>query len=318
MAANNSIRGSISQHMKKVAVSVPASTANLGAGFDCLALALGLRNTVELWETKQGLEIDVEGESEDRVPLDTTNLVMRAAAKVFEKTGKRPAGLRIHEVNNIPFGSGMGSSAAAVVGGLAAANALVEGGLSRDELLRLAYELEGHPDNAAAALFGGLALVSASAEELLVRSLSVPPMKVVIALPDVRLSTAEARSALPEQVPVKDAVFNIGHALFTVQALTTGDPDLLRWAVADRLHQPYRRKLIPGYDAVVAEARKAGALAVALSGAGPSLVAFALNKHWEIAPAMKAAFEAHGLTCRTFVLPVDRQGIQVSVIRAGD
>jgi homoserine kinase len=222
--------------------------------------------------------------------------------------------LRLHEANHIPLGSGLGSSAATVVGGLAAANALVEGGLSRDELLRLAYELEGHPDNAAAALFGGLALVSANAEELLVRSLDVPAMKVVIALPEVRLSTAVARAALPEQAPLRDAVFNIGHALFTVQALTTGDADLLRWAVADRLHQPYRKRLIPGYEAVVAEARRAGALAVALSGAGPSLVAFATDRHGDIASAMKAAFEAQGLACRTFVLPADRQGVQVSVV----
>jgi homoserine kinase len=298
--------------MKKVSVSVPASTANLGAGFDCLALALSLRNTIELWETKQGLEIDVEGEGETRVPLDTTNLIVRAAEKVFEKIGRRPNGLRVHAVNGIPLGSGMGSSAAAIVGGLAAANALVDGGLSRDQLLRLAYEIEGHPDNAAAALFGGLALVSASGEELIVRSLSIPPMKLVIALPEIRLSTAEAREALPEQVPLTDAVFNLGHALFTVQALTSGDDALLRWAVSDRLHQPYRKKLIPGYEAVVAEARKAGAVAVALSGAGPSLAAFAPDKHWEIAGAMKSAFEASGVNCRTFVLPVDRQGVQVS------
>lgn len=300
--------------MKKVSVSVPASTANLGAGFDCLALALGLRNTVELYETKQGLEIDVEGEGAERVATDTTNLIYRAAQAVFERVGRRPAGLRLHAVNGIPVGSGLGSSSAAIVGGLAAANALVDGRLSRTELLRLATEIEGHPDNVAAAIFGGLTLVSASGEELLVESLSVPPLKVVIALPNLRLSTAQARAALPQLVPLKDAVFNIGHAVFTVQALTSGDFDLLGWAMNDRLHQPYRKRLIPGFDAVAAEARKAGAVAVALSGAGPSLVAFAPERHGEIANAMKAAFEAHDLSCRTFILPVDRQGVQVSVV----
>jgi homoserine kinase len=301
--------------VKKVSVSVPASTANLGAGFDCLALALGLRNTVELWETGQGLEIDVEGEGEGRVALDPSNLIVRSAERVFAKVGQRPAGLRVHAVNGIPLGSGLGSSAATTVGGLVAANALVDGGLSRDDLMRLAWDMEGHPDNAAAALFGGLVLVSATEGELLVRALPAPALKVVIALPDVRLSTAEARAALPEQVPLKDAVFNIGHALFTVQALMTDDSALLRWAIADRLHQPYRKKLIPGYDAVAVEARKAGAVAVALSGAGPSLVAFAPDRHVEIAAAMKAAFEAHGgVTGRTFILPVDRQGVQVSVV----
>jgi homoserine kinase len=301
--------------MKKVSVTIPASTANLGAGFDCLALALGLRNTVELWEISAGLEIDVEGEGEGRVPLDPTNLIVRAAEQVFEKTGKRPTGLRVHAINAIPLGSGMGSSAAAVVGGLSAANTLVDGGLNREELLRLACKIEGHPDNAAAALFGGLVIVSFNAEELLSRSLKVPTlMKVVIALPNIRMPTAEARAALPEQVPVSDAVFNLGHALFTLQALTSGDESLLRWAVADRLHQPYRKRFIPGYESVVAEARKAGAVAVALSGAGPSLIAFASSKHTEIADAMKAAFESNGLACRTFILPVDQQGVQIGRI----
>lgn len=300
--------------MKKVSVSVPASTANLGAGFDCLALALGLRNTVELYETRQGLEIDVEGEGAERVATDTTNLTYRAAQAVFAKAGRRPAGLRLHAVNGIPVGSGLGSSSAAIVGGLAAANALVDARLSREELLRLATEIEGHPDNVAAAIFGGLTLVSAAGEELLVKSLPVPPLKVVLALPDLRLSTAQARAALPQLVPLKDAVFNIGHAVFTVQALTSGDFDLLRWAMNDRLHQPYRKRLIPGFDAVAVEARKAGAVAVALSGAGPSLVAFAPERHGEIATAMKVTFEANGLPCRTFILPVDRQGVQVSVV----
>ena len=298
--------------MNKASVSVPASTANLGAGFDCLALALGLRNTVEFVEIDQGIEIVVEGEGAGRVPLDATNLIARAAERVFERAGRRPRGLRIHAINGIPLGSGMGSSAAAIVGGLAAANALVGGGLSRDDLLRLAYEMEGHPDNAAAAIFGGLALVSAAEEKLLVRALQIPPLTVVIVLPDVHLSTAEARAALPAQVPLGDAVFNIGRALFTVQALMTGEVELLRWAVVDRLHQPYRQKLIPGYDAAVREAQRAGANAVALSGAGPSLVAFSSSGHSEIAHAMKMAFEAGDVDCRTFILLVDQQGVRIS------
>lgn len=303
--------------MKKVAVTVPASTANLGPGFDCLALALSLRNTVEFYETGQGLELDVEGEGEERIALDSTNLIVRAAEAVFEKAGRRPAGLRVHAVNGIPVGSGMGSSSAAIVGGLAAANALVDARLTRDDLLRLATEIEGHPDNVAAALFGGLTVASASGEELLVKSLAVPPLKVVIVLPSLKLSTAEARAALPAQVPLKDAVFNLGRVLFTVQALTQVDYELLRFAMADRLHQPYRKALIPGFDEVSMAARKAGAAAVALSGAGPSLVAFAPDRHWEIANAMKAAFEAAGLSSRTFVLPADRQGVQVQVSVTG-
>jgi len=304
--------------MKKVSVSTPASTANLGAGFDCLALALNLRNVVELWDTGRGsgLEIDIEGEGEDLLPIDDSNLVYRAAERVFARLGRRPSGLlRLHAVNGIPLGSGMGSSAATIVGGLVAANALVEGGLAREEILRLAYEMEGHPDNAAAALYGGLTLVSASGDELMARAVAVPPMRVVIVLPDLRLSTAEARAALPAQVPLADAVYNLGHALFTVQALAGGDEALLSWAVGDRLHQPYRQRLIPGYATVIAEARKAGAAAVALSGAGPSLVAFASARHDQIAAAMQAGFKVNGLASRAFVVPVDRQGVQVSVVQ---
>ena len=272
---------------------------------------------VELWDTGRGsgLEIDVEGEGEDRLPTDASNLVYRAAERVFARLGKRPGGLlRLHAVNGIPLGSGMGSSAATIVGGLVAANALVEGGLAREEILRMAYEMEGHPDNAAAALYGGLTLVSASGDELMARAVAVPPMRVVIVLPEMRLSTAEARAALPAQVPLADAVYNLGHALFTVQALASGDDALLSWAVGDRLHQPYRQRLIPGYATVIAEARKAGATAVALSGAGPSLVAFAAAKHDQIAAAMQAGFQVNGLKSRAFVVPVDRQGVQVSVV----
>jgi homoserine kinase len=304
--------------MKKVSVSTPASTANLGAGFDCLGLALNLRNVVELWDTGRGsgLEIDIEGEGEDLLPTDDSNLVYRAAERIFARLGKRPSGLlRLHAVNGIPLGSGMGSSAATIVGGLVAANALVEGGLAREEILRLAYEMEGHPDNAAAALYGGLTLVSASGDELMARAVAVPPMRVVIVLPEMRLSTAEARAALPAQVPLADAVYNLGHALFTVQALAAGDDALLSWAVGDRLHQPYRQRLIPGYATVIAEARKAGATAVALSGAGPSMVAFAAARHDQVAAAMQAAFQVNGLKSRAFVVPVDRQGVQVSVVQ---
>ena len=298
--------------MPSVTITTPASTANLGAGFDCLALALELRNTLEVSDSGQGsgLEMRVEGEGADSVPRDERNLIVRAMERVFEVTGRRPAGrLRLHAVNRIPLGSGMGSSAATIVGGLAAANALVQAGLDRAALLRLAYALEGHPDNVAAAVYGGLVLVSAEGDALQAQAVPVPPLRVVIALPAVRLSTAEARAALPAQVPLADAVFNVGHALFTVQALARGDEILLAWAMADRLHQPYRQKLIPGFAAVEAAARQAGASAVALSGAGPSLVAFAPDHHAAIAQAMQAAFNAQGLACRTFILPVATEGV---------
>jgi len=301
----------------RVRVRIPASTANLGPGFDCLALALGLYNTVEMTLLEPGgeLRLDIEGEGASRLSADSSNLIFRAADAARETIGHEPHGLMIKANNGVPLGSGMGSSAAATVAGLAAANALWDGPLSRSDLLRLAYRIEGHPDNAAAALFGGLTMVSAVEDELMHTTIDVPPLKVAIALPNVRLSTADAREALPKNVPLKDAVFNIGRAAFVVQSLQRGDYEMLGWAMADKLHQPYRRKLIPGFEAAVTAARAAGAAAVVLSGAGPSVAAFAPDKHTEIASAMKAAFESVGVSCRTFVLPVDRQGVQISVVR---
>lgn len=300
----------------RVTVRVPASTANLGPGFDCLGLALGLYNTVEMnrLPAGSGFVFEIDGEGADKLSADSSNLIVKAAQAVWAKTGNAPTDFSIKANNGVPLGSGMGSSAAAVVGGLVAANALCEGALTRSDLLRLATEIEGHPDNAAAAIFGGLTLVSAVDDELMHASLEVPPLKVAIALPNVKLSTAEARAALPKQVSLKDAVFNLGRTAFVVQALQKGDFEMLTWAMADKLHQPYRRKLIPGFDEALVAARTAGASAVALSGAGPSAAAFAPDKHWEIANAMQAAFEAAGVSCRTFVLPVDRQGVQLSVV----
>ena len=295
-------------------VSVPASTANLGAGFDCLALALDLRNMLEVTDLGEGagLELVLEGEGAALLPRDGRNLMMRAMERVFEVAGRRPTGrLRVRAKNGIPLGSGMGSSAASIVAGLAAANALAQARLDQAALLRLAHAIEGHPDNVAAAIYGGLVLVSADGDHLHAERVPVPPLRVVIVLPEMRLSTAEARAALPPQVSLKDAVFNVGHALFTVQALARGDAALLGWAMADRLHQPYRQKLIPGFAAVEAAARDAGASAVALSGAGPSLIAFATAHQDDIAAAMQAAFQAHGLTSRVFVLPIAPRGLEV-------
>ncbi len=300
--------------MRRVRASTPASTANLGAGFDCLGLALGLRNSVEAWDegSGSGVVVAVEGEGAERLPRDGRNLIARAAERLFQQAGRRPAGrLCLRAANRIPLGSGLGSSAASIVGGLVAANALVGAGLPPEALLRLAAEVEGHPDNVAAALYGGLIIVSARADALLTQVVAVPPLTVVVVLPEVRLSTAQARAALPAQVPLGDAVFNIGAALLTVQALAAGDLDRLGRAMADRLHQPFRQRLVPGYAEVEAAARAAGAAAVALSGAGPSLVAFAAERHAEIAAAMQAAFERQGLASRSFILPVDAEGVKM-------
>ena len=293
-------------------VTVPASTANLGPGFDCLGLALDLHNTVEMTALDSGLEVAIEGEGAAWLPRDGNNLVAKAAVHLWQQAGRRPAGLSLKITNQIPPGMGLGSSAAAIVGGLVAANALVGEPFSQSEILRLAHRLEGHADNAAASLYGGLVVVSADDDEVLIDTIDVPPLRIAFALPDVRLSTRAARAALPAHVSLGDAAFNIGRALFVVRALQTGDFERLGRTMDDRLHEPYRRPLIPGFDAAKRAAREAGAAAVALSGAGPSIAAFAPGRHAQIAEAMKAAFEANGVKCRTLVLAVDRKGTLIS------
>jgi len=298
---------------RRISVRVPASTANLGPGFDCLGLALSLYNTVTMEDTGAGLNVEVFGESADTIPRGANNLVVRALDSAFEAAGvDRPATLQIRCENGVPVGSGLGSSAAAVVGGVMAANAWMDGRFDRAALLNLAVGLEGHPDNVAAALMGGLVLVSGAEGGLVSRSIPIPAVRVAIALPVFALSTHAMRAVLPAQVPLSDAVSNIGRAALVIEALREADYGLLSRVMQDRLHVPYRKHLIPGYDAVVLAAHRAGAAAVTLSGAGPAVAAFAPYRHEQIAEAMVGAFRGAGLDARAWVLDVDLQGAILS------
>jgi homoserine kinase len=295
--------------MSSITVIVPATTANLGPGFDCLGLALNLYNEVTVTPTASGLEITIVGEGAGTISAGADNLVIRAAERLFHQVGRRPAGLRLHQQNNIPVGSGLGSSAAATLAGILAANALVDGRLSQDDILHLATELEGgHADNVAPALVGGLVLVNREKGDYLLEPVPVPDLRLVIVLPEFDLPTAVARAALPDRVPLADAIFNAGRTGLLVRAFMQGDYAKMGVAMQDRLHQPYRLPLIPGLAAAFAAARHAGAAAVALSGAGPSLVAFAATGHEQIAAAAVAAFGDAGLPARSWLLEPDRQG----------
>ena len=297
----------------KATVSVPATTANLGPGFDCLGLALDLRNRITLSETAIGLTVELIGEGADGLPRDSNNLVVRAAKRLFTKAGRRPAGLHLLQENRIPVGSGLGSSAAAVVGGMLAANALLGSPMGQKEVLELAVDTEGHPDNVTPALFGGLTISVATESGLVVERVPIADLHVAVALPDHDLSTSAAREALPRQVPLADAVFNLGRVGLLVRALEVGDYDRLAVAMDDRLHQPYRLPLIPGIEDAIRAGREAGAAAVVLSGAGPSAIAFAPSGHDRIAAAMADAFVNQGVSCRTWILSVHRSGSSVRV-----
>jgi homoserine kinase len=278
-----------------------------------VGLALTLYNEVELAEGDD-VDVKIEGEGADRLPRDARSLVVRGAQLVYQAAGRRFHGLRVRQVNRIPPSRGLGSSATAWLGGMLGANALVGGVLSQSSIMELAVREEGHPDNLAAALHGGLAVTCWDREARGVVSLPVPEgLRFAVLVPDRESSTAEARAALPLSYSRADAVFNVGRTALLLAAFARERWDLLGPAMADRLHQPYRgRALFPWLGRVFAAAHGAGAQGVALSGAGPSVLAVAREAEAAaVAQAMQEALRHDGLGSRTLVLAADPHGARV-------
>lgn len=304
--------------MTQVTVHVPATTANLGPGFDCLGLALDLWNQATFIEEGEGLHIKIRGEGAGLLSADDRNMVVRAMMRFYQARGATfPTGLTILCDNHIPIGAGLGSSAAAIAAGLLGANALLGSPASKEELLRMAVALDGHPDNVTCTLSGGLTMVTILGEGILASQMAVPPLMVALAVPAIHLPTQVARAVLPREVPLSDAVFNISRTAFVIEALRSGNLAMLGKVMEDRLHQPYRMKLIPGAEEAFASARQAGAMAVALSGAGPSIIAFApvedaANQAQLISEAMVIAFEHASIQARGLVLSLSKKGSCVS------
>ena len=296
-----------------ITVRVPATTANLGPGFDCLGLALRLHNTVSL-ELSDSFEVEITGEGADTLARDQRNLVLRSALHLARVCGKQVAGLRLRQENTIPLARGMGSSSAAIVGGLVAANELLSLGMASAELVRVAAEIEGHPDNVAPALLGGLTVCCIESGQLYTERFPAPEgLRAVVAVPDFKVSTEDARKVMPRDIPHADGVYNTTHAAMTLACLITGRYALLRGAMRDRLHQPYRAHLVPGFEPALDAAREAGALGAAMSGSGPTLIAFAQSGEDTIARAMLGALQAHGVEAVTMTLDLDDAGATVSV-----
>ena len=298
-----------------IRVQVPATTANLGPGFDCLGMALELYNMVEMIPTSRGLTIEITGEGAADVPRDERNLVYQAAQRVFHQLGYSPAGLKLRLSNQIPVARGLGSSTSAIVGGVIAANLLAGGRLSVKDIITLSSSIEGHPDNVAPAVLGGI-VVSVQAEGE-VKFLKIQPpqnLKGVVAVPDFTLTTKTFREALPTQVAFQDAAFNVGRVALLVAALQQGDLGLLGTAMEDRLHQSFRSSLIPGFKKVLAAAKLAGARGVTLSGAGPTVIAFADSNFDLIARVMGDTFRQNGVKSKVMVLkpsPVGARALEV-------
>lgn len=304
-----------------VKVTVPATSANLGPGFDTLGVALELRNTIIMEETGiLDVVIEVPGHSE-ALEQPEQNMVYQAAVKVFDRLGYHPHGLYIREAVDIPVARGMGSSAAAIAGGLVAANALVEEmtgrpGLPPEELLRMAVAIEGHPDNVTPAMVGGFTVccMDEARGPLHVRFDPPQGLQAVIVMPEVPITgkkTEKSRGVLPTEVSLKDAVYNLNRTALLVAALAQGRTDLLAVATQDRLHQPYRASLVPGLRSVFQAALDAGAKGVALSGAGPSVLAFVDRDAEPVARAMEGAFQWAGSDARSLVVGLATEGAKV-------
>ncbi len=266
----------------RVVVEVPASSANLGAGYDCLGVALALTNRVEVevrgW-SRGAIELTVDGEGRNELREDRDNRFVRGLeAALVQGRGRLPEdiGWRISMDNTIPLARGLGSSAAATVAGVVAANALMGGPLTLEDQLRIAAEIEGHPDNAAASLLGGFVVAAAvdGAVEA-VRFEAPRDVRAVLFIPELRLSTDAMRKALPKSVPLDDAVANLAAVAIGVAGMAAGRTDLLRRLTVDRLHEPYRAAVYPQLTRLVQAAREAGALGACLSGAGSTILAFA-------------------------------------------
>ena len=292
-----------------IRVQIPATTANLGPGFDTLGMALQLYNIIEMEEIEQGLQIEVEGEGWQHIPLNDSNLVIKVANLVFKRVHYQPKGLKLRLINNVPVSSGLGSSATAIVGGLVAANVLSGNKLSEKDLLVMATSLEGHPDNVAPALLGGLVIAGVVDGDVKYVRVNPPAgMRCVVATPEFPLSTKKARDVLPRKVPMSDAVFNISRTALLVASLLQGDLNLMSAAMDDRLHQPYRCSLIPGMKKVFAAAKLAGAKGVALSGAGPTLIAFTQGNEEHIAKVMKDTFQENSVKCQVQIVDPTPEG----------
>lgn len=306
-----------------ITIRVPATSANLGPGFDSLGLALDLWNETVITLAIE-YTVQVNGEGRERLSRGENNVIIQSARKLAELAGKRLPPFHVDCINRIPLSSGLGSSAAAKLTGLLGANVLLGKPLKKEEILNLATEMEGHPDNAAPALLGGLVVSTIENGKVLAHKINIDgnhsslggvelPFYVTVVLPDFHISTKQARKSLPEQVAMRDAVHNISRAIMVTEAFRSRDLDLLGKAMTDTLHQPYRLSLIPGAQAALDAAKEAGAAAVALSGAGPSLIAFSSKLDPAIGEEMQRAFEEAGLQARIFPLQMSNHGAEVHI-----
>ena len=309
----------------KVTVKVPATSANLGPGFDCLGLALPIYNTITIEETVlpgTGIEINLMSENEvidemifDNVPKDENSIIYKAVEMLYNSIGQEPSELKINVQSQIPITRGLGSSASVVVGGLIAANKLLGSPADTTALLSIATEVEGHPDNVAPAILGGFVLASQEDDgSIITEKLNWPEeWDLTVCIPDFELSTNIARSVLPENVPMEDASYNSKHLAMLIQAVNTKNEKLMKAALHDKLHQPYREKLIPGMKEIMeAFKHEDGVIGCVLSGAGPSILVISHNYDVDkIKSTVRDIWEGQSIKTDIRTLKVETRGAEI-------
>lgn len=292
-----------------IKVRVPATSANMGPGFDCMGIAVGLYNEFAFREIPSGLKFN--GVLDEF--CNEENIIYQAMMKCFEKANYKVLGLEISILKqDIPISRGLGSSSSCIVAGLIGANEILGGKFTRDEIFQMAVEIEGHPDNVAPAILGGMVVAFKEGDKFYFDKVNIKEeLKFVPIIPSFRLSTKEAREVLPKEISIKDGIYNVSRAALMVAALSNGNLHLLKHACKDSFHENYRSKLIKGFDEVKKEAYSLGALATFLSGAGPTIMALTRKDDENLLKGLKDFLKINSLNWDVFELSIDNVGAEV-------
>ncbi len=299
-----------------IKIRVPASSANMGAGFDTLGVAVGLYNRMEVEEIPEGLEI-INKNSQSFIPKDGNNLIYRAMLYLFDAVNYKPKGYRIAQNSEIPMTRGLGSSSACIIGGMLAANIISGRQLSYGQLIHLAAAMEGHPDNVGPALYGGFCVSLTDGDRTIIKSSKLDSrIKFAAVIPDFFVATKKSRGVLPSRVDFRDAVFNIGHASMLQAALVSGDMDALGVGVRDRLHQPYRKSYVDSMEEIFDRTYSLGSRASYLSGSGPTIISVLDGNYEKFRRGMEDYFKLNSLKWKCAVLAADNVGAVVSEVNS--
>lgn len=297
----------------RIEVKVSATSANMGAGFDTLGVALNLYNRITIEEIPKGLEI--QNLNKGYIPRDERNLIYRAMMTLFEYVDYKPKGLKITQNSEIPMTRGLGSSSACIVGGMLGANIISGRKLSYSEIVNLAAHMEGHPDNVGPALYGGFCVSLMEDNKTIVKSTKINPnIRFALMIPDYFLSTRHSREELPKSVSFEDAIYNISHASMLQAAFISGDTECLKYGVRDKLHQPYRKSNIDGMDEIFEKTYELGSYATYLSGSGPTILSVIDKDYKSFRDSMKNYFKESAREWDCKVVEINNVGSVVRVL----